>query len=147
MNGNQRCCLAMLLFALYWQERSCGVCLQVRKSVKGLKDFKRSEVEPDSVPYLDPARERLRRRALKKVQASGGKAGVCKAAKAQARRVEAAHAAEKRAQEKKAPAAKRQQQQMRVDADDLDDDYRLYRKHKKGKVGDDEYKQSIGIDV
>jgi ATP-dependent RNA helicase DDX55/SPB4 len=125
---------------------------QVRKNVKGLRDFKQSAVEPDSVPYLDAAREKARCKQLKRdaalaaegITAGGGGLGKgkqrCKAERRQASAVEAA-----KLREKKVPAAKRQKQQSREDEGDLEDDYRAYRKHKKGTLDDAAYKRSIGL--
>ena len=123
----------------------------MRRNVTHLKEFQQSSVHPDDVPYLDAAREKARQRALKALQESGGKSkGKCKAEELQRKREEAAAKAAKAAQEKQArgkvSAAKRQALQLRDDARDLDDDYRAWRKHKKGKLSDEQYKQSIGID-
>ena len=124
--------------------------MQVRKNRKGLSDFQQSDVDPSTVPYADRARERVRQRALRKAAAAapeGAEArskvskGACKHAKQKA----AAIAEQQRAQERKLPAAKRQLHQAREDRDDLDDDYRLLRRLKKGKVSNAEYERSIGL--
>lgn len=123
--------------------------MQVRKNRKGLSEFQQSEVDPATVPYADRARERARQKALRKAAAApaqGAEAGkrgkgACKHAKQKA----AAVAEQQRAQEKKLPAAKRQLHQAREDREDLDDDYRLLRRLKKGKVSSAEYDRSIGL--
>ena len=117
--------------------------MQVRKHRKGLKAFVPSEVDPDTVPYADAAREKARQKALRKAAQQGE--GKPTAGKKHACEERAAKAEERKVAEKKLPAAKRQLQQQREDVGDLDDDYRMYRKHKKGKVADDEYKKSIGL--
>ena len=145
-----------------WCARSSQVCgsVQVRKNVKGLHSFQQSAVDPDTVPYADAAREKARRKELRKQAAagkvasdgSGRQPSSCKARKKQQQVQQRAEKAKQQQQQqqqqqhsKKMPAAKRQLQQSREDMDDLQDDYRLYRKHKKGKVQDDEYMRSIGL--
>jgi transposase len=119
--------------------------VQVRKNRKGLKEFQQSEVEPGSVPYLDPIREKARQRVLRQALAAGSTPGASKAQKKRARNVATAKVVERVSYDKKLPAAKRQHQQFKEDVCDLEEDYLLYRKHVKGKVKDDEYKRSIGI--
>ena len=161
--GVERACRSPAASACLWRHRHLGLTLnspasatfsvQVRKNVKGLRDFKQSSVEPDSVPYLDAAREKARLKQLKRDAAQnggsddrGGKSkGGCKAEQKQARAKAAAEEAERLRKAKKMPAAKRQKLQSREDDDDLDDDYRAYRKHKKGKLDDATYKRSIGL--
>jgi ATP-dependent RNA helicase DDX55/SPB4 len=111
----------------------------VRKNGKARADFQQSVVDPDSVPYRDPIREKARQKALKKSCRVGGvDNGI------------AAHERPKRTDqqkvlEKKVPAAKRQLKQAREDLKELEEDYRLLRKLKKGKASNREYEQSIGL--
>lgn len=127
--------------------RPCEGAVQVRKNRKGLMAFVQSDVDPDTVPYRDPIREKARQRALRKSGPAGpaGATAKAKASGGQKHAREAAAADDRKAQEKKLPSAKRQQKQQREDAGDLMDDYRMYRRHKKGKVADAEYERSIGL--
>jgi ATP-dependent RNA helicase DDX55/SPB4 len=121
------------------------VILQVRQSKKGLSDFNQSEIAPDSVPYKDKAREKQRQKELRKAQKAGRDRESMKVIRKAERERAAAVAAAKDA-EKKLPAAKRQLLQRRDDLDSLADDYRLYRKLKKGKISEGEYAEAMNID-
>lgn len=119
---------------------------QVRQCKKGLKEFVQSEVDPDSVPYKDRVREKLRLADARKAAKAGlGRHAVREAAKQQ--RAVAAAAAAKEAEKKKLPAAKRKTLQHREDLVDLNDDYRLLKKLKKGKISDKEYLEAMNVDL
>lgn len=111
-----------------------------------MKDFAQSEVDPDSVPYKDKAREKVRRAEAKKATKAGvGKQAVREEARKQ--REAAAAVAAKAAEKKKLPAAKRKTLQHREDLAGLDDDYRLLKKLKKGKISDAEYLEAMNVDL
>ena len=52
---------------------------QVRKNRKGMKAFQISEVDPESVPYLDQQREAQRKKRLSAARAAGKDAASLKA--------------------------------------------------------------------
>lgn len=118
----------------------------MRQCKKGLKDFMQSEVDPDSVPYKDRAREKARRADAKKSAKEGTDRKALKEA-ARVQREAAAAEAAKAAEKKKLPAAKRKMLQNREDMADLDDDYRLLKKLKKGKISDAEYVEAMNMDL
>lgn len=118
----------------------------MRQCKKGLKDFMQSEVDPDSVPYKDRAREKARRADAKKSAKEGTDRKALKEA-ARVQREAAAAEAAKAANKKKLPAAKRKMLQNREDMADLDDDYRLLKKLKKGKISDAEYVEAMNMDL
>ena len=122
------------------------VYLQVRQAKKGqsMKDFKQSAVDPDDVPYLDKAREKVRKAELVKAKKAGKDRCTVKEERRVAREAAAAAAAQKGPQ-KKLPAAKRQMHQHRDDLKDLDDDYKVYKKLKKGKISSEEYDAAMNI--
>lgn len=110
-----------------------------------MKDFKQSAVDPDDVPYLDKAREKARRAELAKAKNAGKDRCTVREEKRVAREAAAAAVA-KKGPLKKLPAAKRQLQQHRDDLQDLDDDYKVYKKLKKGKISGEEYDAAMNID-
>eukprot|EP00892_Ulva_mutabilis_P003676 jgi/Ulvmu1/1680/UM115_0009.1 len=122
------------------------VMKEVRQCKKGLKDFAQSEVNPDDVPYKDKAREKARKAEAKKAAKAGtGKQAMRDAARKQ-REVDAAAAA-KAAEKKRLPAAKRKTLQNREDLAGLEDDYRLLKKLKKGKISDAQYLEAMNVDL
>lgn len=110
-----------------------------------MKAFKQSEVDPDSVPYLDGAREKVRKSELAKAKKAGKDRCTVREEKRLAREAAAATVAKKGLQ-KKLPAAKRQLHQHRDDLQDLEDDYKVYKKLKKGKISGKEYDIAMNID-
>lgn len=120
--------------------------VQVRQCRKGLREFVQSEVDPDTVPFKDRAREKARRADARRAEQAGtGKVAVRAAARVA--REAAAREAAKVAEKKKLPAAKRKTLAAREDATDLNDDYRLWRKLKKGKISDAEYLEAMNVDL
>jgi ATP-dependent RNA helicase DDX55/SPB4 len=117
--------------------------VQVRRNGKARADFQQSEVDPGSVPYKDPVREKARQKALKESRSNE----ESDRGKAATKRTELKAAVEQqgRVADKKVPAAKRQLMQVREDLKELEDDYRLLRKLKRGKASNKEYEQSIGL--
>lgn len=116
---------------------------------RGLDGFVPSEVDPDTVPFRDRARERQRQQALRKQQQ-------------QEKREEKERRDEKRDERKGAPAAnanapanasapgpkhlpaaKRRVLQARDEAEDLDRDYRLLRALKRGKISAKEFDAAV----
>jgi ATP-dependent RNA helicase DDX55/SPB4 len=124
--------------------RALGV-VQVRQSKKGLEGFQQSEVDPDDVPYKDKAREKVRQAELLKAKRAGKDRCSVKEEKRLAREAAAAAAAQKGV-DKKLPAAKRQLQQHREDLKDLEDDYRLLKKLKKGNITQAAYDAAMNLD-
>ena len=92
--------------------------------------FVSSSVDPDSVPYLDKTREKRRLAKLEAARASDRG----KAPERQQRPNQHHHQ-----QQKKLPAAKRRKMEARQDDIDLDEDWRLLKKLRKGKITDEEY--------
>lgn len=127
-------------------QNSAILYLQVRQCKKGLKDFVQSTVDPETVPYKDRAREKARQAEAKKAAKQGTDKKALKEAARLKREASAAEAA-KAAEKKKLPAAKRNKMQHREDMADLDDDYRLLKKLKKGKISDAEYLEAMNVDL
>ncbi|KAG2492424.1 hypothetical protein HYH03_009367 [Edaphochlamys debaryana] len=112
----------------------------------GLAAFKPSRVDPASVPYKDRAREKQRQKSLQERQ---GAAGVARAAEkaeaeaaAKAKRKAVAAAAEA---EPRLPAAKRRQLQAKDEAEDINAEYSLLKKLRKGKITQHQYDVALGL--
>jgi ATP-dependent RNA helicase DDX55/SPB4 len=128
---------------------------EIRKAPKKmLAGFRESEVDPDSVPYAEKAREKQRRAAnaealkmRKEAEASGAaeeKSG--KGAREKKKREDALKDAERLRNEKRLTASKRRQQEAREDLDDMNDDYRALKKLKKGKISEEEFDFELGFE-
>ena len=105
---------------------------EIKKIPRELQDtFVSSSVDPDSVPYLDKTREKRR---LAKLEAARANDDRGKAPERQQRPNQ-----HQQQQQKKLPAAKRRKMEARQDDIDLDEDWRLLKKLRKGKITDEEY--------
>ncbi|PSC74559.1 DEAD-box ATP-dependent RNA helicase 18 isoform A [Micractinium conductrix] len=106
------------------------------KKGKGLEGFTPSAIDPDSVRFKDKAREKQRQVVLKQQQ--------------QRRQEEKVQRRQQRKQavqpEEHLPAAKRRKQQDREDLLQLQDEYTLLRKVKKGKMSASEFDAATGLD-
>ncbi|GLC71280.1 hypothetical protein PLESTF_001098500 [Pleodorina starrii] len=112
------------------------------KKPLGLEHFKPSPVDPATVPYKDKAREKQRLKALQQRQeAAGGKGGGGAVGSASGPKRQAP-AAEPEA---RLPAAKRRQLQQIDEAANLNAEYSLLKKLKKGKISQHQYNVATGL--
>ena len=104
---------------------------EIKKIPRILQDtFEPSPVDPDTVPYLDKSREKQRKEKLKKALAeseSGGGRGNAGGAKKHHK------------QEKRLPSAKRHKIDNLQDDLELEEDWKLLKKLKKGQITEEEY--------
>lgn len=101
--------------------------------------FVESEVDPDTVRFREKGREKQRQ--------AGQQAREEKRQREKQERAAKTKQAEEAAklESVKLTAAKRQKLSLRQDLDDLEDDYRLLKRAKKGKVSAEVYEKSIGL--
>jgi ATP-dependent RNA helicase DDX55/SPB4 len=104
--------------------------------------FVMSAVDPDSVPYKDKAREKQRQQRLAQERE---KAAQEEEAQDQRKQQAERPGKETQAPAHKLPAQKRRQAQQREDDDDLDDDWRMLKKLKAGKISEHDYNVACGI--
>eukprot|EP00894_Picocystis_sp_ML_P001110 jgi/Pico_ML_1/51627/g2621.t1 len=106
-----------------------------------LVGFQPSDVDPDTVKFSDKLRERQRQKhlLLKARQNEEEKATDMQTAKTPG----VAHTIKP---EKRTNAEKRRKKLARADLDDLDEDYRLWKKRKRGKITEEEYELAAGMD-
>jgi ATP-dependent RNA helicase DDX55/SPB4 len=124
---------------------------EIRKAPKSsLKGFTESTVNPDTVPFLDKAREKQRLRGLAEEAARRAAnpeaAADSRKEREKRKREEAAAVAAKAQNEKRLTASKRRQMEAQDDFDDLDDDYRALKKWKKGKISEEEFDLELGFE-
>ena len=124
---------------------------EIRKAPKSsLKGFTESTVNPDTVPFLDKAREKQRLRGLAEEAARRAAnpeaAADSRKEREKRKREEAAAVAAKAQNEKRLTATKRRQMEAQDDFDDLDDDYRALKKWKKGKISEEEFDLELGFE-
>ena len=128
---------------------------EIRKAPKHLTaGFVESEVNPDTVPYAEKAREKQRKQGLALIAKEKAEAiangevteSSGKAAREKKKREEAVKEAERLKNEKRLTATKRRQQEAREDLDDINDDYRALKKLKKGKISEEEFDFELGFE-
>eukprot|EP00963_Diacronema_lutheri_P000572 scaffold31_cov334-Pavlova_lutheri.AAC.40 len=114
---------------------------EIRKMQGRLVGFQPSDVDPDTVKFSDKLRERQRQKHLlfKARQNEEEKATDMQTAKTPG----VAHTIKP---EKRTNAEKRRKKLARADLDELDEDYRLWKKRKRGKITEEEYELAAGMD-
>lgn len=108
---------------------------EVRKA-RDLEGYTESRVDPNAVKYKDRAREKQRQKQLAVQQADGDKQQPQQQQRA---------AQQGLLPGKHVPAAKRRLLASRQERDDLDSDYRMLKKLKRGKITTAEFEEAIGI--
>lgn len=113
---------------------------EIKQGGKGLEGFTPSAVDPNTVKFQDKAREKQRQTALKQQQQQQLEAVPRKERQQQQKQVA-------QQQGEHLPAAKRRKAQEREDVQQLQDEYTLLRKLKKGKLTASEFDKATGLDV
>lgn len=113
---------------------------EIRKVRGKLDGFQPSDVDPDTVKFLDKNRERQRQKhLLLKAKQAEQEASNVQAAKTPA-------VAQAVKPTKRTNAEKRRKKLARADLDELDEDYRLWKKRKRGKITEEEYEMAAGME-
>ena len=108
---------------------------EIKKIPRALQDtFVPSSVDPASVPYLDKNREKQRKEKLRR-EAMARSEGDGKAQQASGN----GNGRDHRQNEKRLPAAKRHKIDALQDDLELEEDWKLFKKLKRGKITEEEY--------
>mmetsp|Transcript_28037 Transcript_28037/g.83096 ORF Transcript_28037/g.83096 Transcript_28037/m.83096 type:complete len:249 (-) Transcript_28037:153-899(-) len=121
-----------------------------------LPGFTPSSVDPETVRYKDKAREKQRQASLRKAAEAAAAAATAAASSAAAKQARvrqsrdnggtaAAAAADAFGSGERLTAAKRRQLQQRDEADDLEQEYKLLKKLKRGKISQRQFDIATGL--
>jgi len=114
-----------------------------------LEGFVQSEIDPESVRFKDKVREKQRQAVLKQRAAAAAETGVEGGSKSEKngnkRKGAAPTSAAAGALQPRLTAAKRRQLEARQEFIELNDEYALLRKLKKGKISQREYDVAAGL--
>ncbi|PRW20639.1 DEAD-box ATP-dependent RNA helicase 18 isoform A [Chlorella sorokiniana] len=110
---------------------------EIKQGGKGLEGFTPSTVDPDTVRFRDKAREK-QRQAVRKQQAKERQAGAEQQQSQQRQRKAALP-------EVHLPAAKRRKQREREELEEMDREYALLTKLRRGKITAHEYDVAAGL--
>ncbi|EFJ40203.1 hypothetical protein VOLCADRAFT_108284 [Volvox carteri f. nagariensis] len=116
------------------------------KKPLGLEHFTPSQVDPMTVPYKDKPREKQRLKAIEQRRAAAGAGGAPggRGSGAAAKR-KAPGGPDAGGSECRLPAAKRRQLQLIDEATNLNQEYSLLKKLKKGKITEHQYDVATGL--
>ncbi|KAI7845551.1 hypothetical protein COHA_000842 [Chlorella ohadii] len=108
---------------------------EIKQGGKGLEGFTPSKVDPDSVRFRDKAREKQRQAVLK--QRAKDRQAATEQVQSQPRQRQAPQP------EVHLPAAKRRKQREREEMEEMEKDYALLRKLKRGKITAHEFDAAV----